>query len=402
MRTRYERDTRPRLRVPAVLIAAGLAIAACGSDGDSSDSSAQSADTTAPESSDGTQAPAGSDGTSDGDIPVGDPIVLGGTMPLTGAAATLGIEWERGIELALDVVNADGGVLIDGVNYPIEVNIIDDETTPAGAQRAIQQHLDDGVKMYLGPVSSSSFDTAYGVLKDVEDRIVITPATAAEKYIGTPDGHLLFRTQSSSGGENGGYSQFADAVVAEYAPTRVAILAPQDPTGDTQVPIFTEGFEDAGVEIVYSEQFPPDTRDFAPYISAMRETNPDFVVGPYLDSVMGPFLAQAAQLDFTEPGFGSAGVSQASLAETDGKIENFTWQIVTRAVDNPDDPAVAGYRAAYEAKYGEEPPSIGYFALSFYDPLIMLAASMEAANDADDLEAIAEQLESLTTWDEQV
>ncbi|MDZ7676177.1 MAG: hypothetical protein U5K30_14060 [Acidimicrobiales bacterium] len=94
----------------------------------------------------------------------------------------------------------------------------------------------------------------------------------------------------------------------------------------------------------------------------MRETDPDFVVGPYLDSMMGPFLSQAAQLDFTEPAFGSAGVSQASLAETDGAIDQFTWQIVTRAVDNPDDPAVAGYREAYNSEYGEDPPSIGYFA----------------------------------------
>ncbi|MDZ7676178.1 MAG: ABC transporter substrate-binding protein [Acidimicrobiales bacterium] len=193
----------------------------------------------------------------------GEPIVLGGTMPLTGPAATLGREWERGIELALDVVNADGGVMIDGVNHPLEVNIIDDETTAAGAQRSVQQHLDDGRKFYLGPVSSSSFDTAYGILQDRDDRIVITPATAAEKYIGTPEGNLLFRTQSSSAGENGGYAQFAKAVVEEYQPERVAMLTPQDPLGDTQVPIWTEGFEDAGVEIVYNERFAPDTRDFA-------------------------------------------------------------------------------------------------------------------------------------------
>jgi len=328
-------------------------------------------------------------------------IVLGATFPLTGPAATLGREWDRGIELALDVVNADGGVMIDGVYHPMEVNVIDDETTAAGAQRGVQQHLDDGRTFYLGPVSSSSFDTAYGVLRDRDDRIVITPATAAEKYIGTPEGHMLFRTQSSSAGEDGGYAQFARAVVAEYAPTRVAMLVPQDPTGDTQVPIWTQGFEDAGVEIVYSERFAPDTRDFAPYISAMRGTNPDFVVGPYLDSMMGPFLSQAAQLDFTEAAFGSAGVSAASLAETDGAITDFTWMIITRAVDNPDDRALAAYREAYFAKYGEDPPSIGYFALSFYDPVIMLAEAIETVGAVDDLEAIATELTRIDTWPSQ-
>jgi branched-chain amino acid transport system substrate-binding protein len=329
----------------------------------------------------------------------GDPVTLGAILPMTGPQASLGNAWKSGIELAIEAVNEDGGVEIDGTMHEFAVDVLDDESTPAGAQRAVQQLLADGETFWLGPCLSSAFQTAYGTIEGTDTQLVLTPSAASEAFL-DEETDLLFKTQASQGG--GGIGKFADFLVEKYAPESVAILQPQNPTGELIAGGLVEAFESADVEVVYDNKHDPATTDFTPFISAIRNENPDLVIGPYVDPYMAPMMDQAVQVGYTDPVFANYGGSLAALGDNQQDVANFAWQPVTRAVDNADDDVVADFRARWEEKYGEEPTSIDFYALSFYDPVIMLAEAMEAAGTIEDHAAVGAALYDVTDWPQKV
>ncbi|GAC1381576.1 MAG: hypothetical protein NVSMB48_09910 [Marmoricola sp.] len=319
-------------------------------------------------------------------------------LPLTGAGAEIGEAWERGIELAVDRVNADGGIELPDGNRMIELEITDDESTPAGAIRGLQDELAAGHNLLLGPGLSVSFATAYQTIQGQDDYVLLTPSLASEPFLA--DDPRLFKTQSSQSEE--AIAAFAEYLSDTHEPQQVAILQTQDPTGDSIGAGLVRGFEDAGVEVVYDEKVSTDTTDYVPFITAMSNTNPDLVVLPYLDKVGNAFLSQAVQVGFTEPVFATSAGSQATVAGHESEIGTFVWQLTTRAVDNTDDAKMEEFRAAYEEKYDELPEPIDFYSLSFYDPVLMLAEAIEMAGTTEDEEAIAAALREVESWDGQV
>lgn len=325
-------------------------------------------------------------------------LTIGAVLPLTGAAAELGQAWLKGIELAEDRINQGGGLIVDGVPMLIDVEVHDDETTPVGGQRAVQELLDEDVQIFLGPCLSSSFATTYALLKDDPRRLVITPSFASESLL-SADNDLLFKSQPTQGADM--FEAFARAIAGRYAPERVAMLQTKDPVGDMVLPIMQDAFEAAGAEVVYSNQVAVDTRDFVPILTAIQETEPDLFITPYLDSVSAPLLQQAAQIGFTDLVFANSGGSSAQIKDNPA-ISTFTYSVTTRAVDNAEDPTMAAFRAAYEAKYDKLPSPIDLHALMFYDPLLMLGEAIEAAGTTTEVADIGAALKGVTEWNDQV
>lgn len=323
----------------------------------------------------------------------GGELRVAAVLPLTGPAAEIGAAWKAGIELAEDVINDNGGLTIDGKKVDIKVKIVDDESTPAGAQRVIQELLNEDYQLFFGPSTSANFQTAFATLKDDERRLVLSPAQAAEPFL--TEGGRLFKTNPSQSPE--AVARIAQQFADYLKPQTVAILQQQDPGGDDVAQNLAKGFEEAGVEVVYNNQVPADTRDFLPIVSAIRNTDPDLVITPVLDSVGGPFLQQAAQVGYVDTKFASYGGSSAQVAEAP-EISEFTYMLATRAPDNPDDEVVADFRAAYEEKFGHEPKPIDTYALLVYDPLLMLAQAVEDAGTSTDIAAISTALREVTDW----
>ena len=134
----------------------------------------------------------------------------------------------------------------------------------------------------------------------------------------------------------------------------------------------------------------------------IRDAAPDFVNGPYLDTQFAPLLDQAVQVGFADVPFGTYGGSFDGAAAVADSLTGFTWTTITRAVDNADDEQVAEWRERYIDKYGNEPPSVCFYALSLYDPVLLLAAAISAAGTTEDLDAITDAMRTTTEWEGQV
>src|SRR5260370_21586901 len=86
----------------------------------------------------------------------GKTLVLGGSVPLTGAAAETGLNVNNGYITAASYLNdVLGGVEIAGEKYRIELKLFDDASDPARATTLIQRQLDDGTDFFLGSFGSN-------------------------------------------------------------------------------------------------------------------------------------------------------------------------------------------------------------------------------------------------------
>lgn len=95
----------------------------------------------------GSKGNAGATSGADGAKLEGDPVKIGLSASLTGNVASGGLRMEQAITMLTEEVNADGG--ING--RPLELIVVDDQSTPTGAVNAVNKLIGDGVVAIVGP-----------------------------------------------------------------------------------------------------------------------------------------------------------------------------------------------------------------------------------------------------------
>ena len=197
-----------------------LSLAACGGGGDTKDDSAS------------------------GDLS-GKTIIIGNITPVTGAQAAYGLAITNSIQLAIDEINAAGGIL----GATVKLSTKDDQGTPAEAVSGFNSLLSEGASAIIG-ATLSSCTSAITSLADDEGIVLVTPSSTADS-ITTKDDYVFRSCFKDS---------FQGEMVAAYAKdqgwTKAAVLYA---TGDTYSSglhdSFVKAAEKYGIEIV-CEQSP--------------------------------------------------------------------------------------------------------------------------------------------------
>ena len=82
-------------------------------------------------------------------------LKIGGVGPLSGGGTAWGLAAQRGIQLAIDDLNAAGGFKAEGKTYKLELIMYDDQYTGQGGKAAAERLVNqDKVKFIIGPVGS--------------------------------------------------------------------------------------------------------------------------------------------------------------------------------------------------------------------------------------------------------
>ena len=105
----------------------------------------------------------------------GRKLVIGQSVPLTGAADQIGLAYLNGAKLYFDAINAKNGA----VGYRIEVKAMDDGYNPAKAASNAQQLIDEGVDALFGFVGTASCDAAFAVAKSA-NALFFAPFAASD------------------------------------------------------------------------------------------------------------------------------------------------------------------------------------------------------------------------------
>jgi branched-chain amino acid transport system substrate-binding protein len=286
-------------------------------------------------------------------------IVLGHYASLTGAQATFGQSTDNGIQLAIDEINAAGGVN----GKKVRVITYDDKGDAREAGNAVTRLVTkDGVVAVLGEVASSLSLVAAPVCQD-NGIPMVSPSSTNPKV--TEQGDMIFRVCF--------IDPFQGFVCAKFAreheglkATKAAIL--YDQVAAYAVGLqdeFAKAFEQQGGEIVSRQTYQEGDQDFSAQLTAIRATQPDviFIPGYYTD--VGNIALQARKLGIKVPLLGGDGWDSAKLGEIAGdsidgcfysnhyshqdpdpRVQEFIKKYKERFNGTPDGLAALGYDAA--------------------------------------------------------
>lgn len=298
-------------------------------------------------------------------------VKIGGIFPLSGQVAVYGVECKNGVDLAIEEINAAGG--ING--KPIVLVSEDDEGNPDKTVNAFKKlSTKDGVKIVIGSLTSGCTQ-AITTLSQASKVVQIAPAATAPAI--TDAGDFIFRAcfidpfQGTVGGK------FAAETLGKK---RAAIL--YDIGNDYSVGLadnFKIAFEKAGGSIVSEESYATNDKDFNAQLTKIKNANPDVV---YLPDYYGTVALIAKQLraqGINVPMVGADGwdglTSNAGDEVLGGYYSNHY------AVDSTE-PAVKKFVESFRAKYNKDPNS---FAALGYDCVYLIRDAIVAAGAEDSI-----------------
>ena len=217
-------------RLAAATCALVLVLAACGSDDDSGSGD----DTT-------TTAAGGGGGGGDG-------LVIGGVLPETGPLAFLGPPQIEGAKLAIEDINAAGGVLGEDVT----LNIADEGETPATAAESATRVVSEGANAVVGAAASGSSQEFIQQLSDQKIPQCSASNTSPD-FTDQENADFYFRTVPP---DEAVAPIIADRVIEDGA-TKVAVVARADDYGNALGELVVDGLTEAGAEVPDAGQLRP-------------------------------------------------------------------------------------------------------------------------------------------------
>jgi branched-chain amino acid transport system substrate-binding protein len=308
----------------------------------------------------------------------GNEIVIGHYAAMSGAQATFGQSTDNGIRLAIEEINAAGGV--NGKQLRLITYDDKGDTKEAGAAvtRLITR---DKVVAVLGQVASSLSLAGAPVCQE-HGVPMITPSSTNPQV--TQVGDKIFRVCF--------IDPFQGYVTAKYIrelPTpvsRVAIL--HDQANAYSVGLaqeFEKAFTRLGGTITTRQTYSEGDQDFSAQLTAIRGSNPEMVFIPGYYSDVGNIALQARKLGVTVPLFGGDGWTSPRLTEIAGSALEGCFFSEHYSQEDPN-PKIQNFVQKYAAKYGSKPD--GLAALG-YDAARLLADAMTRARSlsGDDLAA---------------
>lgn len=302
----------------------------------------------------------------------GDTIKIGEFASLTGKEAAFGQSSHKGTQLAIDELNAGGGVLGKKIDFIYE----DDRSTP-GESATIAKKLitRDKVIAILGEVASGrSLEAA--PIAQANKIPMISPSSTNPKV--TETGDYIFRVCFTDPFQGKLLAEFAKKTLKAQKVAVFSDVAAPYSVGLAQY--FVEPFMTNGGQIVSDQKFTGGDKDFKAQLTAIKATAPDaiFVPGYYTDA--GLIVAQARQLGINVPLFGGDGWEAPELIQIAGSALEGTYYSTHFSAEN-DDPKVQKFVAAYRAKYNGETPDA--MAALGYDSAMVLADAIKRAGTVE-------------------
>ena len=308
-------------------------------------------------------------------------IVIGGIFPLSGGVAVYGVECKNGIDLAIEEINAAGGV--NGKNIVLISE--DDEGNPDKTVNAYQKLTSkDGVKLIIGSLTSGC---TQAITNRAQAQKVVQIAPAATAPAITDAGDFIFRTCYTDPFQGKVGGKFASE---DLGAKTAAIL--YDTGNDYSVGLtenFEAAFTAAGGTIVSKEAYTTNDKDFNAQLTKIKSANPDVIYLPDYYNVVALISKQLRVQGINVPIIGADG--------WDGILGNAGDEVLNGfysnhyAVDSTS-ASVQNFVKAFNAKYSKDPNA---FAALGYDSVYLLKDAILKAGSADSV-AVKDALASIS------
>lgn len=349
----------------ALVAAMTASLAACGSSSATTETSAASDSSAETEAAaESTEADAAS---ADGEF------VIGGSGPLTGGAAIYGIAVQRGGQIAVDEINAEGGINGHQVKWVFE----DDEHDAEKALNAYNTLKDQGLQMMVGTVTSGP---CLAVVQETADdnMFEITPSGTTQDITANPNVFRMCFSDPAQGAKSAQY-------IGEHKlATKVGVIYDSsDPYSQGIYESFDADAANYGIEIVAAEAFTSDSKtDFKTQIQKMKDAGAELVFLPFYYTEAALVLQQAKELNYSPIFFGCDGMDGIlNLENFDTSLAEGLMLLTPFSADATDDLTV-NFVTKYNEQYGETPIQ---FAADAYDCVYAIKYAAEKAGITPDM-----------------
>jgi branched-chain amino acid transport system substrate-binding protein len=301
-----------------------------------------------------------------------DTIKVGEFGSLTGDNASFGISQNNGVQMAVEEINAAGGVLGKKIELTVEDNQTKQGETTTIARKLISQ---DHVVALVGEVASSKTLEAAPIAQEAKIPLIATAATNPKV---TQTGDYVFRVCFTD--------DFQAVVIARFVlekleKKKIAFLT--DVKQDYSVGltnIAKDYLTKNGATIVKEQSYSSGDKDFRAQLTDLKSANPDVIIITGYYSEASLIAKQARQFGIKSTFVGGDGWDGSSLIPVGGKAIEGAYFSNHFSVEDSS-PAVKDFVAKYKAKYNNAVPDA--FAALGYDALKLLADAITRAGGTD-------------------
>lgn len=292
---------------------------------------------------------------------------IGGIGPITGGAAVYGQAVMNGAQIAVDEINAAGG--INGCQ--IEYKFQDDEHDAEKSVNAYNALKDWGVQMVVGSTTSGPC-IAVAAMSAQDNIFQLTPSGSAVECVG-PDN--VFRVCFSDPNQGKASAQY---IGQNAVASKVAVIYDSSTTYSSGIyESFAAEASNQPFEVVAAEAFTADNAtDFSVQLQKAKEAGAELVFLPIYYEAASAILTQADAMGFAPIFFGCDGLDGLLTVEGfDTQLAEGVMLLTPFAADATDDLTVK-FVTTYQEKYGEVP---NQFAADAYDAVYAIKAAAEKA-----------------------
>jgi branched-chain amino acid transport system substrate-binding protein len=295
-----------------------------------------------------------------------EPVRVGFAGELTGRNSDLGVQGRNGAQLAVEDINAAGGV----AGRSIELVVRDDLGTPEGAQAADRELIDAGVVAIIGHMTSGQSVAALPVI-EAAGMVLLSPTTSTPELSGLED--HFFRVNPDNSLEA---RTLARQVYRERGLDSLSVIYDADNAAYTHTfwAAFAKTYRALGGQVTGEVSFSSSEEpDFASLVGEFQRTGPDglLIIASPLDTAL---IAQQTQLGgWQTPLFASGWAQTEALIQNGGQaVEEI--EIVMNYDSNSQSPVFLGFQARYQERFSRAPT---FAAAQAYEAMLVLAAALE-------------------------
>jgi branched-chain amino acid transport system substrate-binding protein len=299
-----------------------------------------------------------------------DPINIGLVDEVTGPQAEAGVLTMHGVKLAVDEVNAAGGIM----GRPVELKVEDNGSTNPGTVLAYSKLVDQGgVVAVIGPLRSTQVQAASPTIAKAHLPAFIGGSDPSLTRVNNP---WIFRIRPND--------LFSSRVMAEYAVktlkgSKIAIVHSTDTFGSGGKNALAEALKAYGIEPVLIQGYTNNSQDFTAIVLAIKKSGAD-LLATYMTNApdVGIFAKQLRQLGVNVPWIGSASLATDTATKLAGEALWGTYTVSDFVIESNEESKA--FAKKFRARHNFDPDLFSGWA---YGAVYLIKHAIEKAKSTD-------------------
>lgn len=313
-----------------------------------------------------------------------DVFKIGGIGPTTGDAATYGEAVKNGIQIAVDEINAEGG--ING--YQIEYKFEDDENDPEKSVNAYNVLKDWGMQMLIGSTTSGC-TVAVSAESANDNMFQLTPSGSSTDCTINDNVFRVCFSDPDQGKASANY------IASNNLATKIAVIYDSSSVYSSGIyASFAQQATENDLEVTASAFTSDNKTDFSVQLQSAKENGAELVFLPIYYQEASAILSQADTMGYDPLWFGCDGLDGilTGVENWDTELAEGVMLLTPFAADATDE-MTQNFVKKYEETYGVTP---NQFAADAYDAVYAIKAAAEAGNITPDM-SVSDMCEAMKT-----